>query len=284
MSVDLHTHTNASDGTLSPESLVALARDSGVTLLSVTDHDTVAGCLRAREASLAAGIDFIDGVELSVLWAGKLLHVVGLGIDPKDEGVCERFREMARLRALRGKRMGEAFERLGFAGAYEGALRLAGGGPETLSRTHFATWLLEKGVVARYGEAFDRYLGEGKTAYVEALWPDLATGVAFLRKHGAIPVLAHPGRYKWKEPWQVDVMLDAFLEAGGIGIEVTSGSQSLAANEFFANVARERKLPASTGSDWHSDRSPRPRPGCQPALPPDLTPVWTLLEEKIRRA
>ena len=157
MKVDLHTHTNASDGALSPEALVALARESGVTLLSVTDHDTAAGCPRAQKAAKEAGIAFIPGVELSVRWGGTVLHVVGLGIAPEDPVVVERFRETARLRAERGVKMGEAFERIGFAGAYEGALARADS-PLTLSRTHFAAWLLETGVVKNQQQAFDRYM------------------------------------------------------------------------------------------------------------------------------
>lgn len=106
MTVDLHTHTNASDGALTPEALVELARASGVTLLSVTDHDTAAGCPRAQKAAEKAGIAFIPGVELSVRWGGTVLHVVGLGIGPEDPLVVERFRETARLRAERGVKMG----------------------------------------------------------------------------------------------------------------------------------------------------------------------------------
>ena len=176
MTVDLHTHTNASDGALTPEALVELARASGVTLLSVTDHDTAAGCPRAQKAAEKAGIAFIPGVELSVRWGGTVLHVVGLGIGPEDPLVVERFRETARLRAERGVKMGEAFEAIGLSGAYEGALARADS-PETLSRTHFAAWLLETGVVKNQQQAFDRYLREGGPAYVEAPWPLLEEGV-----------------------------------------------------------------------------------------------------------
>ena len=155
MTVDLHTHTNASDGALTPEALVELARASGVTLLSVTDHDTAAGCPRAQKAAEKAGIAFIPGVELSVRWGGTVLHGVGLGIGPEDPLVVERFRETARLRAERGVKMGEAFEAIGLSGAYEGALARADS-PLTLSRTHFAAWLLETGVVKNQQQAFDR--------------------------------------------------------------------------------------------------------------------------------
>ena len=135
---------------------------------------------------------------------------------------------------------------------------------------------METGVVKNQQQAFDRYLGEGGPAYVEAPWPSLEEGVRFLLERGALPILAHPGRYRLRRGWEADAMIDAFLAAGGKGIEVTSGSQSAEANVHYAQVARDRKLLASTGSDWHSDRSPRPRPGCQPPLPADLTPVWTL--------
>lgn len=275
MHVDLHTHTDCSDGALSPEDLVALAASAGVKLLSVTDHDTAAGCRRAKAACERSGIAFLSGVELSVRWAGSVLHVVGLGFDPEHPQAEARFAQTSKLRALRGIRIGEAFDALGLSGAYEGALAYAES-PETLSRTHFAAWLVETGVVKNTQQAFDRYLREGGPAYVEAPWPTMEEGVRFLTEIGALPILAHPGRYRFREAWAADSMVDAFVAAGGRGIEVSSGSQSLEANDFFADMARARGLLASTGSDWHSDRSPRPRPGLQAAIPPDLTPVWTL--------
>ena len=176
-------------------------------------------------------------------------------------------------RVERGRAMDENFARVGIHGALEGALHYAENST-SLSRTHFALWLLEKGHVKNYQEAFDKYLKPGRPGYARVEWPATVDAVRFIREEGGVAVLAHPGRYEFSAEWMSDQLLEDFKAAGGEAIEVTSGSQSRATDIIFAQKAREMGFLASTGSDWHSPRSARPSPGMQPALPKDLTPVW----------
>lgn len=274
MPVDMHMHSNASDGALAPEAVVSLCARQNVRLMSLTDHDTMAGVPAAAKAAESLGIRFVPGVEASTLWAGQTIHVVGLGLDPQSPGVAAFFADVSEKRERRGREMGAAFEKLGMPGAYEGAVELAGGKTDNLSRTHFGLWLLREGYIRQYQEAFDKYLSRGRPCSVDVVWPSVPEAVEFIRREGGIAVLAHPGRYKYQNAWEEAALLETFRDAGGRAIEVTSGSQGERANIHFADVAREMGFLASTGSDWHSERSKRPFPGGQPPLPRDLTPVW----------
>ncbi|MDO5531343.1 PHP domain-containing protein [Sutterella sp.] len=274
MSIDLHMHSNFSDGALPPEDLVAICARNGVKLMSLTDHDTMAGAKSCRAAAEAAGIAFIPGIEISSQFAGTGIHVVGLGIDPESDGLTKFLSGTAGKRLKRGEEMDRKLAACGIHGALEGALGFADHAT-SLSRTHFALWLLESGHVKTYQEAFDKYLKPGRPAYARVEWPTVAESVRFIVSEGGTAVLAHPGRYEFSADWMRDALLDDFQKAGGLAIEVTSGSQSRVSDIVFAEKARERGFLASTGSDWHSERSPRPSPGMQPTIPKDLTPVWT---------
>ncbi len=275
MAVDLHMHSNASDGALPPEAMVALAAESGVKLMALTDHDTMIGVSAAREAAEHFGVDFIAGVEVSAQWAGVGVHVVGLGLDEASPAAAEFFRGVGQKRAERGIRMGEAFEKLGIKGAYEGALALAGN-KNNLSRTHFALWLCREKLVDTYQQAFDKYLKPGRPCFAIVDWPSVGEAVDFIRGEGGIAVVAHPGRYKFPADWWVEMLLRDFRQAGGLAIEVSSGSQPVDMTARFAGLAGSMGFFASMGSDWHSSRSDRPGPGAQPKLAEDLLPVWTI--------
>lgn len=278
MKADLHLHSNASDGAHSPAEVTEFCRRANVGVMSLTDHDTTAGLDEAAAAARLAGIRFLRGVEISSQWAGRSVHVVALGV-PQANGQFEDF--LAHVRALRlerSRRIGAKFAEIGIPGAWKGAVSEAGG-PENLSRTHFALWLLHSGGVAHYEDAFERYLGAGGPCAVPRNWPQMEEVVSFIRACGAEPVLAHPGRYRLEVGWQEEALVDAFCGAGGRSIEVASGSQSEASGRRFAEIARRRGLYASVGSDWHSERSKRPMPGTVAQVPSDLTPVWSLFFE-----
>ena len=266
-------HSNASDGQLPPEALPELCAQNGVKLMSLTDHDTMAGTKAAGAAAKRLGIAFIPGIEFSTLWGGTGIHVVGLGLDPESPGIAGFVAGTQMKRVERGRAMDENFARVGIHGALEGALHYAENST-SLSRTHFALWLLEKGHVKNYQEAFDKYLKPGRPGYARVEWPATVDAVRFIREEGGVAVLAHQGRYEFSAEWMSDQLLEDFKAAGGEAIEVTSGSQSRATDIIFAQKSREMGFLASTGSDWHSPRSARPSPGMQPALPKDLTPVW----------
>lgn len=273
--MDLHTHSCASDGELSPEKLVELAAKNAVTLMALTDHDTMLGTPAAMRAAAAHGIRMVTGVEITCEWGRRNIHVVGLNLDPVADGLADFLAGICRMRDERGHRMDEAFARLGIKGAYEGALAHTRN-PMNLSRTHFAKWLFESGHVETYQQAFDRYLANGRPCAIRADWPHLTTVVDRIRAAGGVAVLAHPGRYTFEASWMNDELLKAFKAAGGAAIEVASGSQSEAANAHYAEAARRLGFLASTGSDFHSFSGCRPQPGRQPQVPAGLTGVWTL--------
>lgn len=274
MAVDLHMHSNRSDGVFAPAALVELCRESGVVLMSLTDHDTMSGSAEAAEAAQALGIGFIPGVEVSSCWAGISIHVVGLGIDPSSPSAKARFESVLSMRDRRAREMAAAFDRLGIRGSYEGAYALAPN-KANIGRAHFARWLLQAGLVPNYQAAFDRYLAAGAPCFVPTPWPSVEESVAFIHAEGGIAVLAHPGRYKFSAGWGVEALLEHFKAVQGDAIEVTSGSQPSDTALFYAEAAHRFSFLASTGSDWHGASSGRPKPGRQMPLPAGLEPVWT---------
>jgi len=281
LNADLHCHSAVSDGTLSPEELAARARACGVELWSLTDHDEVAGQRRARDAALAAGLPWLAGTEISVSWAGTTVHIVGLGFDIDDAPLADGLAATRSGRDARGREISAAFERIGIAGAYEGALAHAGH-PVRLSRTHFARFLVERGVCRDTSEVFRKYLTEGKPGYVPHRWATLADAVRWITAAGGLAIVAHPGRYKFSAT-EERAMFDEFVALGGRGVEVVTGSHAPGDAERYARLARERGLLASRGSDFHAPGESRIDLGALPALPADLTPVWEALDHRVLR-
>ena len=279
LNADLHSHSDVSDGTLAPEAVAARAKEGGVQLWALTDHDEVGGQARARAAARQQGLAWLGGVEISVSFAGETVHVVGLGIDPE----CEALREgLARTRAGRRERareMAAGLAQVGIGGAYEGAMRHVGN-PDLISRTHFARYLVETGVCAHTHEVFRRYLTEGHPGYVPHQWARLGDALAWIRRAGGLAVIAHPGRYKFT-PNEEYALFGEFVEHGGRGVEVITGSHGAADQLRFAEVALEFGLLASRGSDFHSPDESRTALGRLPDLPGTLTPVWSELGERI---
>lgn len=274
VTIDLHMHSNASDGILPPAEVVRLCAGNGVKLMSLTDHDTMNGIEEARAEAERLGIAFVPGIEISTRWGQKSIHVAAYNLNPNTQAFKAFFKGVDKKRIERGERMGKLLAACGCKGAFEGAMALAVH-PGSLSRTHFAQWLLDAGYVENYAQAFDKYLKSGKPGYVQIEWPEIRDAVRFVKSEGGTASLAHPGRYNLKEGWMIDELLTAFQGAGGEAIEVASGSQTRDDDALFAAKAKQYGFLASTGSDWHSPRSPRPTPGSQPQVPADLTPIWT---------
>lgn len=269
---DLHSHSRCSDGALSPADLVRHARACGVDVLALTDHDTTAGITEAQAAAREAGMRLIAGVEVSVSWAQRVIHIVGLDIDPR----CAELQDgLARLRGARRERARSIAERLARCGI-PGALELVetGVGAEAIGRNHFARFLVEQGHVKDAKRAFKRYLGRGASCYVASEWAGLAEAVDWIRAAGGIAVVAHPARYSMSR----NVMrrfLAEFTAAGGGGIEVVSGSHDAQQARLLADHAREFGLCASAGSDFHAPENGWTVPGRLAPLPSGCEPVWT---------
>ena len=274
-SVDLHCHSTFSDGTLTPEALAGRAYHNGVRLWSLTDHDEIGGQERAAQAARKVGMDYVTGIEVSVTWADRTLHIVGLGYDPKNQAMAEGLNRIREDRGNRARLMGDKLAHLGIHGAYEGALALAGN-PDLLSRTHFARYVVEQGHCHHMQEVFDKYLADGKPAYVAGAWASLPEAVEWITQAGGTAVIAHPGRYKYSSN-EFSNLFKSFKLLGGKGLEVVTGSHSPDQYLQYANVAKHYDFLASCGSDFHSPEESRMDLGRLPDLPSGLKPIWEYL-------
>ncbi len=280
INADLHSHSNVSDGTLSPSALAARAAANGVELWALTDHDEVGGQQEARTAALDLGLSWLAGVEISVTFCDETVHVVGLGIDPDDETLRAGLAATRDGRRQRAREMAEGLARVGIPGAFEGALRYVGN-PDLISRTHFARYLVESGVCPDTHSVFRRYLTTGNPGYVPHQWAHLSDAVRWITGAGGVAVIAHPGRYSRYSPTVEYALFTEFVGHGGRGVEVMTGSHSEAERLRYADTALEFGLLASRGSDFHSPEESRTDLGTLPDLPGRLTPVWGALQHRI---
>ncbi len=276
---DLHCHSTYSDGTLAPHALAGLAAAQGVDLWALTDHDTLAGQPEAREGAQAQGLAWVSGVEVSVSFMGQTIHIVGLGVDVQHSGLQALLAHNQASRAPRALAMGQALEAAGIHGAYAGALHYASS-PAQLARTHFARYLVARGVCASVAQVFRHYLTPGKPGYVPQQWASLAQGVAQIRAAAGVAVLAHPGRYRLPD-LQAHLLLDAFAAAGGQALEVATSAHSPAQVQHYAAVARQRGWWGACGSDFHGPQESRCALGAAPPLPAGVAPVWDALGAQI---
>ncbi len=250
--IDFHTHTSASDGALDPCELVARAQASNIAQLAITDHDTMVGyeAAEAYHRQRPGGMQLIPGIELSCRWSATTIHVLGLGIDRRHPAMCHALEVMSAARAERAVKIAGRLAARGFDGALEGALAQAG--DSQIGRPHFAAWMVEQGHVDDLNQAFDRYLGQGKTGDVKAFWPELAEVVGWIVASGGVAAIAHPLKYGFTG-MKLRRLIECFVAAGGSGIELVSGRQTRDQVEHLARLARDYDLEVSLGSDFHSD-------------------------------
>lgn len=276
---DLHCHSTVSDGGLAPADVAQRAKAGGVELWALTDHDEVGGIPAAREAALAAGMAYLTGVEISVTFAGQVVHIVGLGFDETHPALQAGLRATRGGREPRAREMAEGLAKVGIEGAFEGALKFVGN-PELISRTHFARWLVDAGHCRDVPEVFRRYLTEGKPGYVPHRWAKLGDALGWIHGAGGLAVIAHPARYKFTPNEELALFTD-FVAHGGRGVEVVTGSHSAAEAVRYAEMAQEFGLLASRGSDFHAPLESRTELGTLPPLHGKLTPVWMALTDRI---
>ena len=280
LNADLHCHSVVSDGTLTPEALAERAHKNGVELWSLTDHDEIGGQVRAAAAARAQGMKYLTGVEISVTFVGKTVHIVGLGFDAENQGLRQGLQQTRGGRKERAMEMSDGLAQVGIKGAYEGALKFVGN-PELISRTHFARFLVESGVCKETNEVFRKYLTEGKPGFVQHRWATLKDAVTWITQAGGVAVIAHPARYHFSANEEFALFTE-FKAHGGKGVEVVTGSHSVAEYAIYADTAKEYGLAASRGSDFHSPDESHTELGTLPYLPGHLTPVWELLAERIQ--
>ena len=280
LNADLHCHSVVSDGTLTPEALAARAKANGVQLWALTDHDEIGGQERAIASAKALDMKYLTGVEISITFAGKTVHIVGLGFDHTNTELVQGLRNTRGGRAERAKEMSEGLAKVGIHGAYEGALKYAGN-HELISRTHFARFLVESGVCKDTSEVFRKYLTENKPGFVPHRWASLENAVHWITAASGIAVIAHPARYGFTANEEYALFTE-FKNHGGRGVEVITGSHSSADALQYADTALEFNLAASRGSDFHSPDESHTDLGTLPWLPGQLTPVWELLSDRIQ--
>ena len=280
LNADLHCHSVMSDGTLTPEQLAARAKANGVELWSLTDHDEISGQARAIAAAQAQGMKYLTGTEISVTFANKTVHIVGLGFDHNHPAMIQGLHNTRGGRSERAQEMAEGLAKVGIHGAFEGALKFVGN-PELISRTHFARFLVESGACHDTHEVFRTYLTEGKPGFVPHRWATLKNAVQWITEAQGMAVIAHPGRYDFTANEEYALFTE-FKAHGGQGVEVVTGSHTVPEYVEYADMAREFNLFASRGSDFHSPDESRIDLGTLPWLPGQLTPVWDALAHRIQ--
>ena len=268
---DLHSHSTASDGTLSPSELVSHAASVGVKVLALTDHDTLSGLAEAQNSAVSLPIVVLNGVEISVTWEKRTIHIVGLNIDPDFEDLQEGLDRLSSTRQWRAEEMGRQLEKHGIEGTYEAAAALSNG--TLVTRTHFARVLVEKGLASNVRDVFKKYLVSGKPGFVRGEWASLEQAVSLIKRAGGRAVIAHPARYRLTKT-KLRQLISDFIAAGGEALEVISGSHSK--DEYFvmAQYAKDFGLLASAGSDYHGPENPWIKLGQLSQLPPGCNPVW----------
>ncbi|WP_071600729.1 RNase RNM [Citrobacter youngae] len=274
---DLHSHTTASDGRLTPEALVHRAVEMRVGTLAITDHDTTAGIAAAREEISRSGLalNLISGVEISTVWENHEIHIVGLNIDIAHPLMCEFLTQQTERRQQRARLIAERLEKAHIPGAWEGALRLADGGAVT--RGHFARFLVECGKATTIADVFKKYLARGKTGYVPPQWCTIEQAIDVIHHSGGKAVLAHPGRYDLSAKW-LKRLVAHFAEHRGDAMEVAQCQQSPNERTHLATLARQHQLWASQGSDFHQP-CPWIELGRKLWLPAGVEGVWQLWEQ-----
>jgi predicted metal-dependent phosphoesterase TrpH len=251
-----------------------------VELWALTDHDEVGGQDRALAAARAQGLPYLTGTEISITFADKTVHIVGLGFDAHNTNLVEGLRRTRGGRGDRAQEMSDGLAKVGIHGAYQGALQYAGN-PELISRTHFARHLVETGVCSDTSEVFRKFLTEGKPGFVPHRWARLQEAVQWITGAGGVAVIAHPARYGFS-PNEEYALFSEFKAHGGRAVEVVTGSHSSQEAVRYAETALEFDLAASRGSDFHSPDESRIDLGTLPLLPGQLTPVWELLVDRIQ--
>lgn len=270
MTIDLHTHTTASDGRLEPQALIDEAMASGVSMLAITDHDSVAAYAKL-DTLVHDALRLIPGIELSTTWRGVGVHVLGLNVDLNSDSLHQACAFQTHARASRAQQIAERLERLGANDVLAGAARMAQGG--AIGRPHFARYLVEIGFVKNHSEAFRKFLGSGKAGDVKQHWASFAQIIEWIRASNGIAVLAHPAKYGLTRSKR-NTLIGEFAGLGGQALEIISGQQEASLTQTLADTAAHYQLQASCGSDFHQKGQPWAKLGMPLQLPAGCRPIW----------
>ncbi len=243
---DLHVHTDASDGQFPPHKVIELAKEKGINLLAITDHDTIEGLKKTGDAALESGIQLIPGVEISA-GGNNEVHVLGYGI---HSGMKKLFALMQEMRQEREERVQKMLKRLDAIGLTIGLEEISSPQAQSLGRMHIGRTMVKKGMVDTLYDAFDKYLSPGRPGYEPRPKRMVSQVVRLLREEGAVPVIAHPGLLKM-DPNDVRALVFQWKEEGLMGLEAYHPSHLPASTKLWDDMARNAGLLVTGGSDFH---------------------------------
>lgn len=261
--IDLHVHTTASDGTLTPSEAVFHARSLGLSAIAVTDHDTCEGVAEAVRAGAECGIEVVPGIEVSVEWHGEGVHLLGYFIDPDSAAMQTLLRWVIDERARRNRIIAEAMRADGIPVSIEEMERRWPG--SVVGRPHFAAALTELGLAKNVSDAFDRYLSIGRKYFRRREYIPLHDAFDVIRGAGGKPVFAHPLQYRLEEPALLS-LTRTLADAGAVGMECIYSGYTAEQTEYLTGLAANFGLCVTGGSDFHGARKPQIRMG-EPAVP-----------------
>ncbi len=271
MIVDLHCHSDFSDGSLTPKELLDRALQANVEIFALTDHDTIAGINALRVANSSQKVNIINGVEISTRWLKYDIHVLAYNFDLNNEDLHNLFKTQKENRINRAQEISAKLEKFGIKNSFEKAKKYACN--DNIGRPHFAKVMLDEGLIRDLPQAFDEYLAKNKKAYVSSCWVDLIDAVVMIKNAGGDAVIAHPLKYKLTNSKLIKLIGD-FKNAGGDGLEVVSSDLQIMDINKLAVLCKEYSLFASSGSDFHADNISRVGIGRQKLLPQTCIPIW----------
>ena len=252
--IDLHTHTTHSDGSASPEELIALACARRARAVAITDHDTVSAIVEARAAAVRLGIEFVAGIEISAEYSPGTMHILGYCIDDESTALALRLDELRRARENRNPQIASRLRSLGFDIRYDEVVELAGN--QVVGRPHFARLMIQKGYVASMQEAFDRFLKKDAVAYVPKMRLSPRDSIALIHQAGGVAVLAHPYQLKLSSYEDLDRLVGELAGLGLDGIEAVYSRHSAAERKTYSEIAGRHGLLVTGGSDYHGSYKP----------------------------
>lgn len=277
--IDLHTHSNISDGAVTPPELIRLADAKRLAAVALTDHDTTAGLAAARqEAARHPRLRFIGGIEISARYAPGTMHILGLGIDETCPQLVEMLQRLRQARSDRNPRMVAKLKGMGLDihmdDLYAIASTPADTGERTIGRLHMAEAIVRKGYAKTIREAFERFVGDQAPAYVDKEHLEPSEAVRVIALAGGAAVLAHPVQLKCSNTAQLERIVRSLIPAGLAGIEVYHSDHTLAQTRMYLDLARKHRLLVTGGSDFHGAAKPDVRLGLPRVPVSSITPPW----------
>ncbi len=245
--IDLHLHTTASDGNLDPKALVRRAYSAGIRVLSVTDHDTMAGVPAADQEAKSLGVDFVSGIEITAVLNGRDVHILGYFLHPAPHLLASFLEKQREERLRRARKICKSLERLKMSINIENLITDAEKNNQVITRPILAKALLKAGYVKSEREAFSRWIGDGCPAYVQRRGSSPEEVVKLISKSGGVSVLAHPGLFR------KDELIPRFVRAGLVGLEAYHPQHNKRQRTHYFELAKKNLLIASGGSDYHGE-------------------------------